>query len=152
MKKILLLLVCSLVSFSAYAGRTVTHQHKCPGIFRGLDICVNYVFPDYVKVGTGVPFEVHFYTWDSAYSGGMRDFVEMDEVGTFTSELMMAHTDGTHMGMPLKFTKIGKGRYVVENAFFSMSGQWGLDIDLQLPNYSLLKRASLYVYIYPEVK
>lgn len=151
MKSVFLILCLSFLSLSVHAGRTVRHQHKCPGIFRGMDVCVNYIFPEQVSIGSTIPFEVQFYTWDSAYSEkGERVFVDMDAIGKISGELMMAHSNGEHMGMPISFRKISVGRYMVEGASFVMPGQWGMTIDLQVPNYSLIKRTALYMYLYPD--
>lgn len=152
MKRVGLILSLFLISFASYAGRIVKHQHKCPGIFRGMDICLNYVMADNVTIGDSLPFIVEFYTWESSQAGqGNRVFVDIEAEGDLAAELMMAHSSGEHMSMPVQLQKLETGRYLVNGATVVMHGQWGLTIDLIRPGY-LIKRSNLYFYVYPDNK
>lgn len=150
--KTIIALSIALAAQVAFAGRTVQHQHKCPGIFRDLNICANYEgFPENVSIASAgeTPFTVVLYTFDSAYSAsGERQYVDVD--GTLSAELMMAHSSNEHMSMPVTLKKVGVGKYQVNGAYFTMPGQWGLLLNLERPGYPLMKQTGLYVYIYPD--
>jgi hypothetical protein len=147
MTRIFILALVALSSSMAFAARTVTHQHHCPGYFKGLDLCVNYDFPAEVAFGKPVPFSIEIYTADSAYSTERQD---QDVEGKLSASLVMEHSGGGHMSMPVTLVKTATGRYNVEGASFAMPGMWGIEINLERAGQPLIKQANLYVYIYPE--
>lgn len=136
----------------ALAGKTVRHQHKCPALYRDIDICVNYEFPEFVPTNTeaATPFKVVMYTWESSQSGE-REYVDVD--GEIKAELFLNDNAGHFISsIPVKLEKVGTGTYLVHDAYFLAPGMWGITVDLKLPGSRLAKRANLYAYIYPDHK
>lgn len=152
MRNVLFLGLLVMSSFS-FAGRVVKHQHRCPAVFVDMNVCLNYEMPDEINLSSEdeTTFVLDLYSWDSAYSGkGERELVDVE--GELSAELMMSHSDGSHMAMPLTLEKIGVGKYLVHKAHFVMSGTWGIGLTLKRPDQPALKRAELFLYIYPDSK
>ncbi len=136
----------SFGSSNAFAGRTVTHQHHCPSYVNDQDLCINYEeFPAEVKIGEPYSFILVFYTWDSSYS---NERVYKDLEGTFDLSLGMGHHG--HGSAPVKVTKIGTGRYRVEDAVFVMDGMWSIDLMIKQPGHAPYTARSLFAYIYKD--
>lgn len=154
MKNVLVIFLFIFVSIYAEAGRTVRHQHKCPGFFKGMDLCINYVFPESIRINDtdSIDFEVNFYTPKSAYNGSEeKEYIEMTPYGDIQGTLMlMTHShDGNYLYIPVKVRKLNTGRYMVEGARFTKSGQWTLILDLY-KNQKHINTGNLYMYIYPD--
>ncbi len=150
MKKLVMMTVFVAIS-SAWAGRVLKHQNRCPGRFKEMSVCLNYVMPDDVKNWTNkeTPITIEVYTMESAYrSDGKKEYVDLK--GTIQPELMMAHGHDNHMTIPITLHRVDVGRYEVEGAKLSMPGMYGITLDLFVPERPLGKRAELFFYIYPD--